>query len=549
VSYELWRQIPPDSDLVLYFGCGDGSGAEALRQRYPQMTLLTVEYDDALRSQAKRHGFEVLNAAAAALERINQLNRPVNAWIVERRAWKDETLTSMLRNEFFKRLQPGATVVWDIGNNQYWRHVLRVIAGKAVGEVRYNPEEILREFERNGVTQIDQVTKSATEVQDFAAFWELQKPIIRVLGLPLAEWEQKMKIEGVVLRGRYRIEASVPVYITAILGESQVCSRVRLEEPHAFLATLPQVQCRQYSLQEEARLFGEGKLIWIWQRLLIPREQLLPMQKKRIDHRVLPIQEWDDDPLNWSAHFQKTDFFEFRSAHGIQTSTPALAEYFRQYNPEVIVFPNCIDSLPPLQHKISGPIKIFFGALNRQNEWKPIMPALNRILGKMGTRVELIVLWDREFFDAVCCGQKQFEPFCAYPRYQELLRQSDICLLPLLPARFNRMKSDLKFVESAALGAVALASPTVYADSLRHGETGLLYETEAEFENNLTMLIENAALRTSLSENAWEWVKENRLLSTHYRERLDWYHSLYSRYDEITEAIKDRVPELKAYKG
>lgn len=544
MSDELWRQIPPDSDLVLYMGCGDGIQAEALRQRYPQMILLAVESDRVMRSNAEQYGFEVLESATEALARIDQLGRQINAWILTRRAWQDETMTNNLRVQLFGRLQTGATLVWDIGNNQYWKYLLRLVAGKATGETRVNPEDVWRELQSNGVNQIDQWTKTPAETKDFFAFWELQQPLFRALGLPLPDLEKKMQVEGVVLRGRYKTSESIPIKITAILGETQVCSRVRLEEPHAFLSTLPQVNCRQFSLREEVTSSAEGILVWIWQRLLIPREQMLPMQQKRIGHRVLTIQEWDDDPLNWAEHFQRTNYFEFRSAHGIQTSTPALAEYFRQFNPEVKVFPNCVEFLPQLRQREAGPITIFFGALNRQKDWKPVVSALNRVLRRMGARVRLVVVWDREFFDTVTCEQKKFESFCEYPRYLELLRQSDICLLPLLPVRFNRMKSDLKFLESAAMGAVALASPTVYADSLRDGETGLLYETEAEFENHLSRLIEDATLRRRLSENAWDWVKENRLLSKHYRQRLEWYHSLYSRYDELTEAIRRRVPGL-----
>ena len=126
----------------------------------------------------------------------------------------------------------------------------------------------------------------------------------------------------------------------------------------------------------------------------------------------------------------------------------------------------------------------------------------------------------------------------------ELLQQSEICLLPLLPSRFNRMKSDLKYLEAAASGAAALANPTVYADTLVPGETGLLYETETEFERALTRLIEDATLRRRLASNAWEWVQENRLLSMHYRERVEWYESLYSRYDELTAALLERSPEM-----
>lgn len=89
-------------------------------------------------------------------------------------------------------------------------------------------------------------------------------------------------------------------------------------------------------------------------------------------------------------------------------------------------------------------------------------------------RAPVQVIYDRALFDGLDTPHKSFEPICSYDRYKSLLHAADIALLPLEPTRFNRHKSDLKFIECASQGAVALASPTVYERTIRHGETGII---------------------------------------------------------------------------
>ena len=543
---ELWQRIPPDSDVVLYFGCGDGCSAEALRQQYPQMTVIGVETDPVLRAQAERHGFFVAEDAAAALARIEKLGCLVDAWILTRQSWQDATLSLSCRRSLFERMRPAATLVWEVASNQYWQHLLRLITGKPVGEIRHNVQEIAAEMQQFGVHDVKIVTCQAGTEAEFLRFLALLHPLTEALQIPAAEQEQRLRIDAAVLFGRYKAEKTELLSILAVLGEPKVCARVRIDEPQAFLATLPQIECNRFEALSDARMPKFGRLVWIWQRLMHSESNMVSLQRQLMGRRALTIQEWDDDPLHWEEHFSQSRFIELRSAHAIQTSTPALAEYLRQFNPEVQIFPNCIASLPSLQISSAPVVTVFFGALNRQLDWAPIMPTLNRVLHKLGRQVRMIVVFDREFFEAVRCEAKEFIPFCSYFQYRELLQQSDVALLPLLSTRFNRMKSDLKFIECAAWGTAALASPTVYADTVRHGETGLLYETEEQFQAGLEQLLEDTDFRQKLTRNAWNWVREHRLLSMHYRKRLRWYESLFARYDELTEAIMERVPELRS---
>lgn len=546
VTQELWERIPPDSDVVLYLACGDGSRAGMLLQRYPQMTLVGVETDAALRRKAEQYGFFVAESAAAALVYLEKTGIFVDAWVIERRAWQDETLTCVCRRQLLDHLRKGATLAWEFASIQYWRHLMTLIQGQTDATVRHNLLDLASELKQAGVPDVEIFGSKTDETNpEFAIFRAAMKPLIDAMKDPAQHLEMLYMTDTLTLRGWYQPQVSEPLHITAILGETKVCARVRVDEPHEFLATLPLITCKRFEQMDEAAVKSEKRHVWIWQRRLFSHDRMVDLQRQLLGHKALTIQEWDDDPLHWEEHFHQSRFAELLSSHAIQTSTPVLAEYLRQFNPEVKIFPNCIAALPPLRFPAGPGTTIFFGALNRQEDWAPIMPALNRVLQKYGKRVRIFAVYDREFFDSLQCSQKKFFTFCSYPNYQKLLQMSDVALLPLMPTRFNRMKSDLKFLECAAWGTVSLTSPTVYADTVIHGETGLLYETEEQFRLGLEQLIEDAQLRQRLAGNAWRWVRDNRLLSMHYRDRLRWYESLFDRYDELTEAIGARVPELR----
>ena len=116
--------------------------------------------------------------------------------------------------------------------------------------------------------------------------------------------------------------------------------------------------------------------------------------------------------------------------------------------------------------------------------------------------------------------------------------------MPLKDNEFNRSKSDLKFIECAGNGAVALASPVVYANTIQEGKTGFIYRDEREFSNKLNLLIKNKNLRRMVAEKAYDYVRAERLMSQHYEERLDWYRDLLERLPELTEEAAKRLEKF-----
>lgn len=315
----------------------------------------------------------------------------------------------------------------------------------------------------------------------------------------------------------------------------------RVGEPAAFLETLPGVQARiEIDSARPQRFPGDG--IFILQRALnVPED--VPVYGRLVDHYgYLLVSEFDDHPSRWELA-ARHDHLSFRLVHGVQTSTDVLAAELARHNPEVAVFPNCIAELPPERPAPApdAPVTVFFGALNREEDWAPLLPAVLRLIAEFGDRLRFEVVHDRAFFDALPTERKAFTPTCPYATYLAVLGRCDVALLPLADGLFNRCKSDLKFVECAAYGVAALASPVVYRDSLRDGETGLLFDDAAAFEDGLRRLIGDAGLRARLTAAARAWVVEHRLLARTFRRRYTWYQSLLARRDALSAARAARL--------
>lgn len=336
------------------------------------------------------------------------------------------------------------------------------------------------------------------------------------------------------------------LYIGAMtLRPAGACNDTRIDLPNAFLETIPGVRCHaavEY-VSSPIRLPGEQRIALLQRRITGPAD--LPDLKALLREGYLLVSEFDDHPNHWPNMVQNR-YLTFRGVHAVQTSTQFLADELRGHNPEIAVFPNQIALLPPpRQPRTDGRVVLFFGAFNRGKDWRPLIGPLNHILSANRQRIGVQVIHDRAFFDALDTDNKAFLPTCDYETYIRALRRCDIGLLPLNDTLFNRSKSDLKFVECAAHGVVALASPVIYDESVRDGETGVLFHSPGEFAERLARLVDDTEWRAGIAANAHDYVRQHRLMAQHFRKRFAWYRSLWDRKDELDARLYDRVPELR----
>jgi glycosyltransferase involved in cell wall biosynthesis len=99
------------------------------------------------------------------------------------------------------------------------------------------------------------------------------------------------------------------------------------------------------------------------------------------------------------------------------------------------------------------------------------------------------------------------------------LRNVDVACCPLADKPFNRTKTPIKSWEASAAGSAVVASPTVYRQTITHGEDGYLCATGEEWLAALERLVDDAqerrrlagnlrrrvATEHSLEANAWRW--------------------------------------------
>lgn len=555
VNPDLLRLIPRDARAVLEVGCGAGALGRAYKQINPACTYFGLEIDaDAAAVAATRldrvlHGnAETDDAArldlpAAGVDCLiygDALEHMVDPWAV---------LTAHAAH-----LSDDGVVLACIPNVQHWS----VLAGLLRGQFTYTDEGLLDRthlrfftvdslpelFGRAGLV-IHDIRPRVFNKAACDRFVQAMTPVLPSLGIQDAQRfaQQVSAFQYVVRAGR---RPARPILLQAMtLAPVGACNDVRVHEPLAALSAAPAVhvavQERNATLSVAPQVADR---VFIWQRPILTRPEAIGQLKAIISRGYVVVTEFDDHPLVW-PRIAENDYLTYRGVHAVQTSTEPLADLYRQWNPTVEVFPNAVTSLPPLAPRDDGRVTLFFGALNREQDWAPLMPALNRVLAAHAGRVAVTVVHDRGFFDALETAEKTFTPTCGYADYQRLLRAADVTLMPLRDDEFTRMKSDLKFIEAAAAGAVALASPTVYAATLRDGDTGLLFASPTEFEAKLERLVSDAALRTRLRTAAHAYVGAERMLAYQTARRLAWYRGLVADRARLTEALYQRVPDLR----
>ena len=553
---ELLKLIPPDAKIVLEVGCGNGLLGKRYKRVNPHGLYVACESDPDAVAEARDHLDVVVEADPELLEidsvgvapgqidcviYCNTLERTGDPW-------------SMVKRQA-RWLSKNGVVLAAVANGQHWRTLRDLIRGREEtwdglfrnqGDARpFTLDGLRRLFEAADMNPLDTVGLGQ-ESEEFERFHNALRPTVDALGLDPRQFETRSKVECFIVRATHRAASIQPLLIQSmVLKPVGAVNDKRIHEPNQLLATIPGV--RVFTSQGGANLKKPTKgtrKVFIWHRPILRRPGSIDGLRTLLRNDYLVIVDFDDDPRHW-PEIPEHDFLTFRGVHAVQTSTNRLADYLRQFNPNVAVFENHMVELPSLSPKVTGgPVEVFFGALNRAEDWAPIMPALNRVLEDYADGVHVRVIHDRAFFDELRTERKTFEPSCSYGRYLDIIGKCHIGLLPLLATEFNSYKSDIKFVEHAASGAVALASPTVYQDSIEEDVTGLIFHSPEKFEAKLRLLIDRPIERERIAENARAWVRDQRLMGQHYRERYEWYLRLLDDRPKLNDELRKRVPEL-----
>jgi glycosyltransferase involved in cell wall biosynthesis len=178
-----------------------------------------------------------------------------------------------------------------------------------------------------------------------------------------------------------------------------------------------------------------------------------------------------------------------------------LAQWAGRYSSNVHIVPTVVDTdlfVPPVRQYREQVTIGWSGSPTTFVHLQSVLPALERIKAKYGSRVRFRVMGDPNFqYHPLGLKGERWTPQAEL----DLLREMQIGLMPVFDDELTLGKCGLKGLLSMAMGAATVMSPYgVATEIVQNGSNGLLSKTEDEWVDQLSTLIENPALRRRLGE-------------------------------------------------
>jgi processive 1,2-diacylglycerol beta-glucosyltransferase len=332
-----------------------------------------------------------------------------------------------------------------------------------------------------------------------------------------------------VLHGFYGEEIPYScTYIRLLCPLSHPALAQRIEMTHGTTEAIPDCDL----------LVVERHTLWPYERQLDGFVRVLSRCRQR---GVPVVYELDDNLLDlrrgepWETYpgdsLRAVVAFLARQSDGMIVSTPALAERLARLRSDVLVVPNALDerlfgSAPEPVVSRSPNVTIgYMGTLTHEADLRLVLAPLRALLRRHAGRVRLELVGGVEggrvksLFEGLPFRMRNTGGEHAYPRFVPWMRQQlrwDVAIAPLVDDAFTRGKSDLKYLDYAALGIPGIFSDVrPYRETVRHRETGLLAANdEKAWAEALDEIVSDGSLRARLAEAARAEVHGSRMLRT-----------------------------------
>jgi glycosyltransferase involved in cell wall biosynthesis len=342
-----------------------------------------------------------------------------------------------------------------------------------------------------------------------------------------------------VLHGFYG--AGIPyscTYVRLLCPLTHPSLAERVEVTHGTSETIPDCDL----------LVVERHTLWPYERQLDAFARTLARCRQR---GVPVLYELDDNLLDlhhdapWEiypgAALRGVVSYLVREADGVIVSSPALAERLQHLRAGVLVVPNALDERlfergpeSAAKHRVGVTIG-YMGTFTHEADLRIVLAPLRSLLRRHAGRVRFELVGGasgervESLFEGLPFRSRSTGGEDPYPRFVPWMRRHlawDVAIAPLEDDAFTRCKSDLKYLDYAALGIPGVFSDVrPYRETVRHRETGLLAANdEKAWAGALEEIVNDVALRTRLSTAARAEVHDHRMLRTNavrWREAIE----------------------------
>jgi len=234
-----------------------------------------------------------------------------------------------------------------------------------------------------------------------------------------------------------------------------------------------------------------------------------------------------------------------RQADGLQLATAALDSQFAAFNPRRAIFPSQLWD-PPAAPAARAADRLVIGWAGTGAEAADLALALPALAGVLDRHpeVRVAIMGEPALAGALAslpAARTSFIPAGSFEREQRFLQELDIGIAPLAPTDYNRCRDDVRFLEYAANGVLAVcADLEPYRDLVRPGNTGFLFRDTAELETVLERALAEPELRAAIPGRAARAVAD-RLERPHAAHRLGFYLSVAAQMGIRTGGVEGRA--------
>lgn len=209
---------------------------------------------------------------------------------------------------------------------------------------------------------------------------------------------------------------------------------------------------------------------------------------------------------NRQIAIERTAFFAY--AQKFQLSTLELADCFAHLGKEIKICPNKLplSGFAPISSVIRKCSDIpdrnvnflyMSGTYTHAMDFSILLPVLIKIAQEYRDRFSLTVFGRAKANSGFQCLKmySKYIHFIDRVSFDQMLKYIsyyDVCLVPLEDTKFNRCKSNIKFIECASQGVPTIASDLPeFSNYISHSVNGWLSRHQADWYHNIKSIIEN----------------------------------------------------------